>query len=174
VSSSTTSARTQVEPTPGTPIRSLLRPVLVTNLVLEIGIVVTGGLVRLTGSGLGCPTWPQCVPGSFTPVPHQEQGIHKLIEFGNRTLTSVVGIAAILVYLFNPGFAHPAMRVGLALMFGGAVGNLIDRLRTGEVVDFIKFPHFPAFNAADSAITIGVCFLLWAMLREPPKRPASE
>ena len=52
---------------------------LVANLVLEVGIVVTGGLVRLTGSGLGCPTWPQCVPGSFTPVPHQEQGIHKLI-----------------------------------------------------------------------------------------------
>ena len=49
---------------------------LLANLVLEVGIVVTGGLVRLTGSGLGCPTWPQCVPGSFTPVPHQEQGIH--------------------------------------------------------------------------------------------------
>jgi len=71
--------------------------VLLANLILEIGIVVTGGLVRLTGSGLGCSTWPQCVPGSFTPVPHQEQGFHKLIEFGNRTLTSVVGIAALLV-----------------------------------------------------------------------------
>jgi len=71
--------------------------VLLVNLILEIGIVVTGGLVRLTGSGLGCPTWPQCVPGSFIPVPHQEQGFHKLIEFGNRTLTSVVGIAALLV-----------------------------------------------------------------------------
>ena len=55
---------------------------------LEVGIVVTGGLVRLTGSGLGCPTWPQCVPGSFTPVPHQAEGIHSYIEFGNRTLTS--------------------------------------------------------------------------------------
>jgi cytochrome c oxidase assembly protein subunit 15 len=74
-----------------------LRRVLLANLILEIGIVVTGGLVRLTGSGLGCPTWPQCVPGSFTPVPHQAQGFHKLIEFGNRTLTSVVGIAALLV-----------------------------------------------------------------------------
>jgi cytochrome c oxidase assembly protein subunit 15 len=74
-----------------------LRRVLLVNLILEIGIVVTGGLVRLTGSGLGCPTWPQCVPGSFVPVPHQEQGFHKLIEFGNRTLTSVVGIAAVLV-----------------------------------------------------------------------------
>ena len=74
-----------------------LRRVLLVNLILEIGIVITGGLVRLTGSGLGCPTWPQCVPGSFTPMPHQEQGFHKLIEFGNRTLTSVVGVAAVLV-----------------------------------------------------------------------------
>ena len=40
----------------------------IANLVGEIGIVVTGGVVRLTGSGLGCPTWPECVPGSFTPV----------------------------------------------------------------------------------------------------------
>jgi cytochrome c oxidase assembly protein subunit 15 len=74
-----------------------LRRALLVNLILEIGIVVTGGLVRLSGSGLGCPTWPQCVPGSFTPVPHQAQGFHKLIEFGNRTLTSVVAVAALLV-----------------------------------------------------------------------------
>jgi cytochrome c oxidase assembly protein subunit 15 len=74
-----------------------LRRVVLANLILEIGIVVTGGLVRLSGSGLGCPTWPQCVPGSFVPVARQEQGFHKLIEFGNRTLTGVVLIAALLV-----------------------------------------------------------------------------
>ena len=65
------------------------------NLVVEVLIVVTGGLVRLTGSGLGCPTWPQCVPGSYIPVAHQAQGWHRFVEFGNRTLTSVVSIAAI-------------------------------------------------------------------------------
>ena len=81
-------------------------------------------------------------------------------------VTSVIGMAAILIYLFNPGFAHPLMRVGLALMLGGAVGNLIDRVASGEVVDFIKVPDFPAFNVADSAITIGVVVLLWALLRE--------
>ncbi len=67
------------------------------NLVVQVGIVVTGGLVRLTGSGLGCPTWPQCVPGSYTPVAHQAQGIHKDIEFGNRLLTFVVLVAALAV-----------------------------------------------------------------------------
>ncbi len=60
------------------------------NLVLEVLIVVTGGLVRLTGSGLGCPTWPQCVPGSYVPVREQAEGFHRYIEFGNRTLTGAV------------------------------------------------------------------------------------
>lgn len=87
-------------------------------------------------------------------------------------VTSLFGMAAILIYLFNPGFAHPLMRAGLALMLGGAVGNLIDRLVSGKVVDFIKFPHWPAFNLADSAITIGVVLLLWAMTREPAKPPS--
>lgn len=72
-----------------------VRGALVANLVVQVLIVVTGGLVRLTGSGLGCPTWPQCVPGSYTPVVQQPQGVHKYIEFGNRTLTSVVGVAAL-------------------------------------------------------------------------------
>ena len=87
-------------------------------------------------------------------------------------VTSVIGGAAIVVFLFNPGFAHPLMRVGLALMLGGAIGNLIDRVRVGEVVDFLKVPNFPAFNVADSAITIGVVALLWTLLmqeNEPSK-----
>ncbi len=87
-------------------------------------------------------------------------------------MTSAFGMAAIVVFLFNPSFAHPIMRLGLALMLGGAVGNLIDRVKDGEVVDFIKVPNFPAFNVADSAITIGVLLLIWAMLREPqPSAP---
>jgi heme a synthase len=71
--------------------------ILVANLVLEVLIVVTGGLVRLTGSGLGCPSWPECVPGSYVPVREQAEGIHKFIEFGNRTLTGAVGFGALLV-----------------------------------------------------------------------------
>jgi signal peptidase II len=84
-------------------------------------------------------------------------------------ITTVIGLAAIFVYLFNPGFAHLATRLGLSCMLGGAVGNLIDRLAAGEVVDFIKVSRWPAFNVADSAITIGVLLLLWATLRPPPE-----
>lgn len=74
-----------------------LKKVIYTALVaFQAGIVVTGGAVRLTGSGLGCPTWPQCTPGSYTPVPHQAQGrLHSWIEFGNRLLTFVLIISII-------------------------------------------------------------------------------
>lgn len=90
-------------------------------------------------------------------------------------VTSLVGMVAILVFLFNPGFAHPLMRLGLALMLGGAVGNLIDRVYSGRVVDFLKVPNWPAFNLADSAITIGVVLLIWAMTGNPadPPEPAN-
>lgn len=66
-------------------------------VITNIGIVGTGGLVRLTGSGMGCETWPYCTAGSLTPTP--EMGIHGIIEFGNRTLTGVLVIVALLAFL---------------------------------------------------------------------------
>lgn len=63
-------------------------------------ISVTGAIVRVTASGLGCPTWPECFPGSFTPVPHAEVPfIHQAVEFGNRLLTFAVVITAALAVL---------------------------------------------------------------------------
>lgn len=67
------------------------------SLISEILLVVTGGAVRLTASGLGCPTWPKCTDESFTTVP--EMGIHGIIEFGNRTLTGVLLIIALLTLI---------------------------------------------------------------------------
>jgi cytochrome c oxidase assembly protein subunit 15 len=63
---------------------------------LQSALIVTGGAVRVTGSGLGCPTWPECTPGSYTPVPGQAEGaLHAWIEFGNRLLTFVLFIVAV-------------------------------------------------------------------------------
>lgn len=67
------------------------------SLATQILIVVTGGLVRLTGSGLGCPTWPKCTDDSL--VSTQEMGIHGIIEFGNRLLTFVLLIVALLTFI---------------------------------------------------------------------------
>jgi cytochrome c oxidase assembly protein subunit 15 len=64
---------------------------------MNIVIVVTGGLVRLTGSGLGCPTWPRCTQDSY--VSHPQLGIHGAIEFGNRLLTLVLVVAAVLTFV---------------------------------------------------------------------------
>lgn len=67
------------------------------SLATQILIVVTGGLVRLTGSGLGCPTWPKCTDDSL--VSTSEMGIHGIIEFGNRLLTFVLLIVALLTFI---------------------------------------------------------------------------
>ncbi len=74
-----------------------IRAIFVGNLVAQSAIIVTGAVVRLTGSGLGCPNWPQCVEGSYTPTARQEEAFHKYIEFGNRLLTFVVVIIALAV-----------------------------------------------------------------------------
>jgi heme a synthase len=74
-----------------------LRGWSIVSLVMNIVIVVTGGLVRLTGSGLGCPTWPRCTEDSY--VSHPELGIHGAIEFGNRLFTLVLVIAAVLTFV---------------------------------------------------------------------------
>jgi cytochrome c oxidase assembly protein subunit 15 len=74
---------------------NLVKRILLLNLIAQSGIILTGATVRLTGSGLGCPTWPQCTPGSFIPTLHQAESYHKYIEFGNRTLTGILTLAAI-------------------------------------------------------------------------------
>ncbi|WP_374108514.1 heme A synthase [Isoptericola sp. S6320L] len=79
--------------------RGWTRGVLIANVVAQIGIIVTGGAVRLTGSGLGCSTWPLCEPGQFTPVFHEATSYHPFVEFGNRTMTGVLAVIALAVLL---------------------------------------------------------------------------
>jgi cytochrome c oxidase assembly protein subunit 15 len=104
-----------------------LRPVLVANLVAQVVIVITGGVVRLTGSGLGCPDWPTCAAGSIAPVVHQAEGFHKYIEFGNRLLTGPVGILAVAalvaVLLLRP--ARPRLRLVAALPLVGVLAQAV-------------------------------------------------
>jgi heme a synthase len=72
-----------------------MRALAVAAVVAQAGIAVTGSVVRVTGSGLGCPEWPECFPGSLVPTPHPEvEPITQWIEFGNRLLTGVVVLIA--------------------------------------------------------------------------------
>jgi signal peptidase II len=84
-------------------------------------------------------------------------------------VTSLVGVAAIVLYYLFPPLEHGLLRVALGLQLGGAAGNLIDRVRSGEVTDFVKFDwwiiDWPAFNVADASISIGVVTILWFLLQ---------
>jgi len=82
-------------------VNKTIRRLAVLSLVGQTVLVVTGGAVRLTSSGLGCPTWPRCTDTSLVNTP--EMGIHGFIEFGNRTLTFALAAVAVLmlVYLWN-------------------------------------------------------------------------
>ncbi len=86
----------------------------------------------------------------------------------------VVGTAVALlalVFFFVTHTGRPLVWLPTGLLLGGAIGNLIDRARDGSVTDFVKFPHFPAFNVADMAITVGVLALIY-VLEGPPRRRA--
>ncbi len=80
-----------------TAVDTRIRVFAIATLVAQILIVGTGGAVRLTGSGLGCPTWPRCTDESFVTTP--EMGIHGIIEFGNRLLTFVLVAIAIIMFV---------------------------------------------------------------------------
>lgn len=103
-----------------------LRRLALASIIANVGIVVTGGAVRLTGSGLGCPTWPRCHDDSF--VPTGELGLHEQIEFGNRMLTYVLGAVALAtligVYRSRPARAD-LRRLALVLLIGIPVQAVI-------------------------------------------------
>jgi signal peptidase II len=88
-------------------------------------------------------------------------------------LAVVVSIAIIAWLCRLPRGTHGLLAAGLALVLGGALGNVIDRIRLGHVIDFIHFhwdrAYFPAFNVADSAITVGAALLLLDALLEPKR-----
>ena len=98
----------------------ILSPATAILLFLQAALVVTGGAVRLTGSGLGCPTWPECTPGSYTPVAGQAEGqLHAWIEFGNRLLTFILVLAALVTLIAVLRSGRRDLRV---LAFGQFLG----------------------------------------------------
>jgi len=98
---------------------SALRPLALASLVANIALVVTGGAVRLTGSGLGCPTWPKCTDASYTTT--AAMGVHGTIEFGNRLLGAVLGliaVACLVAALVERPRRGSTIRLALAVLLG--------------------------------------------------------
>ncbi|HWS57043.1 MAG TPA: COX15/CtaA family protein [Actinotalea sp.] len=165
-SPSTSGPTSPAAPRPGS---RWLAPILLANLVAEVAIVVTGGLVRVTGSGLGCPTWPECVDGSITPTIEQAEGIHKWIEFGNRTLTGVLGLLAlatiVAVWRWAP---RRAMKVAAVTVFAGV---LVQAVLGGITVLLGLHPATVAAHFLVSMGLVAAASYLWFARHETGAAP---
>jgi cytochrome c oxidase assembly protein subunit 15 len=113
-------------------------------LATQILLVGTGGLVRLTGSGLGCTTWPRCTEGSFVNTP--EMGVHGVIEFGNRLLGVVLGLVAIAAFLAvvrlrrsRPDLFRIALLAGLGIPAQAVIGGVSVLVRLNPYVVGLHF-----------------------------------
>ncbi|HZF90712.1 COX15/CtaA family protein [Streptomyces sp.] len=137
-------------------------------LVMSVVIVVTGGAVRLTGSGLGCPTWPKCTDDSLTAT--SEMGLHGAIEFGNRMLTYVLCAAvgwAIVAARSQKPMRRDLIRLGWA-QFWVVMGNAI----LGGIVVLVGLnPYTVAAHFLLSSALIAVATVMWQRTREGDGAP---
>ncbi|MBD9732798.1 heme A synthase [Streptomyces sp. H28] len=151
-----------------TPDPRTVRRAALAALVMSVVIVVTGGAVRLTGSGLGCPTWPKCTDDSITAT--REMGVHGVIEFGNRLLTYVL-CAAVGWAIVAARSAKPArrgvVRLGWA-QFWIVMGNAI----LGGIVVLVGLnPYTVAAHFMLSSALIAVATVMWQRVREGDGEP---
>jgi heme a synthase len=146
-----------------------VRPLAWATLVANCVLVVTGGAVRLTGSGLGCPTWPRCTDRSFRP--HGALDVHEAIEFGNRTLTFVLVAIAIATIVAAWRTGRRDLRI-LALVL--ALGIPAQAVIGGVTVLTDLNPWVVSFHLLCSLAIIGLAvLLLWRVDHPPPGNPAA-
>jgi cytochrome c oxidase assembly protein subunit 15 len=134
------------------------------SFLAEVLIIGTGGAVRLTGSGLGCPTWPRCTADSIVNTP--EMGIHGIIEFGNRTLTGLVGILAIVVVVlvWRLRRERRALFVLSLIVLGGVVAQA---LVGGVTVLTGLNPFIVGFHYVASVSLVAVCAAFLVLMNAP-------
>ncbi len=142
----------------------LLRRTALASLAANVGIVITGGVVRLTGSGMGCPTWPRCDRNSLTAT--RELGYHGAIEFGNRTLISVVGgLAVACLVLALAQLPRRRDRITWAtLVLAGIAGQAV---LGGITVDSVLNPWIVAAHFLLSMALIAAAYRFWLLARDP-------
>jgi cytochrome c oxidase assembly protein subunit 15 len=146
----------------------LLRRLAFASLVANVGIVVTGGAVRLTASGLGCPTWPRCTEESYRTTP--EMGVHGVIEFGNRLLTFVlvaIAVAGLVVaWRQRPRRRELVLLAGAVLLIVPVQGIIGGLTVLTNLNPWVVGMHF---LASIGAITAAWAF--WRRTLDPPTSP---
>ncbi len=147
-----------------------LRWAALLNLLAEVMIIITGGVVRVTGSGLGCSTWPQCTPGSYVPTVEQAEGWHKYVEFGNRTLTGLVGFLAI--WLIIEVYRHSDRRRSLTIPAWLVLGGVASQAIAGGITVLLGLhPITVAFHFLQSAAIVALSAYVWFHVFETSATP---
>lgn len=133
-------------------------------LICQGGITVTGSVVRVTGSGLGCETWPNCHAGSLVPVPGAAPWIHQVIEFGNRLLTFVVAAAAIAVIVAM----HMAKRrYELKLYAWLSLAGIAVQAVVGAISVFLDLRWWAvAIHFLPSMVLVWIAAMLYSRIKE--------
>lgn len=134
-------------------------------LIAQIGITFTGSIVRVTASGLGCPTWPECQPGSLVPESGSIPWVHQLIEFGNRTLTFVLTIFVILAFLAVSRAKRRSEIIVLAFIQG--IGVIVQAVIGGISVHLDLAWWMVALHFLPSMVLVWLAALLWVRIDEP-------
>lgn len=140
-----------------------IRIASVATLATQILIVGTGGAVRLTGSGLGCTTWPNCTPESFVPV--AEQGVYGIIEFSNRVMGGVVLLVAAIMLVL--AIVHRRRHPGVVPLATAIVVGTIAQALIGAVVVFLHLrPDTVGIHFFLSSALVGVAaWMTWRVFR---------
>ncbi|MFH8803008.1 heme A synthase [Streptomyces sp. NPDC017936] len=151
-----------------TPSPRTVRRAALAAVVMSVIIVVTGGAVRLTGSGLGCPTWPKCTDDSLTAT--SEMGLHGAIEFGNRMLTYVLCAAvgwAIIAARSQKPYRRSLTRLGWA-QFWVVMSNAV----LGGIVVLVGLnPYTVAAHFVVTSALIALATVMWQRAREGDTAP---
>ena len=153
--------RLRVSPTP-------YRRIALAAVVLLAIIVVTGASVRLTGSGLGCPDWPNCSPGRLTPESASDS--HAMIEFVNRTVTGLVSLVVIVAVLGSL-VRTPRSRRLVILSLGLVAGVIVQIILGKLVVEELLSPTFVMAHFLVSMVLLANAVLLYYYASQPPTDP---
>lgn len=146
---------------------SKLLKLLAFNIFVQSAIIVTGAIVRITKSGLGCPTWPQCVGDSIVPLAEQEESWHKYVEFGNRLLTFVLLIVAVLVFVAV--WKSRQAKSIILLATAPAIGTLAQAILGGVTVLTGLHPTTVAAHFLVSIVIVGLSFKLFIQVANPER-----
>lgn len=141
-----------------------VRRIALINVIVNVIIVLTGGAVRLTDSGMGCASWPNCTPETFFPTP--AMGIHSAIEWSNRLFGGVVTVVALAAFIAAL-LRRPRRKSLVWLTFSVGLGVIVQALIGAVTVGTVLSPYMVSVHFLVSMAVLAVAYAAWVRAGEP-------